>query len=167
VQAILDDQPLTGYWFDRTKEYGARLRRETPSRLQYATEETVVLSQIPCWDHLSVEEYRRRIKDMVTAIEREAEEVMKRTQIPPVGVDKILRQSPHTQPKNSKKSPAPPFHAATKAARDELKRAYGLFLAAFREAAERLRAGDRKARFPLGSFPPGLPFVRLCATGPP
>jgi hypothetical protein len=37
---------------------------------------------------------------------------------------------------------------------------YGLFLAAFRDAAELLKAGDRSAKFPVGSFPPGLPFVR-------
>jgi hypothetical protein len=37
---------------------------------------------------------------------------------------------------------------------------YGLFLAAFRDAAEQLKTGDRSAQFPLGSFPPGLPFVR-------
>ena len=102
VRAILEGEPLTGYWFDRTKEYGARLRRETPSRLQYATEETVVLSQLPCWDHLSAEEYRNRIKGLVTSIEREAVEEMEHTQIPPVGAEKILHQSPHTQPKHSK-----------------------------------------------------------------
>jgi hypothetical protein len=34
---------------------------------------------------------------------------------------------------------------------------YGLFLAAFRDAAELLKPGDRLARFPVGSFPPGLP----------
>ena len=42
---------------------------------------------------------------------------------------------------------------------EALKATYGLFLAAFREAAERLKAGDRLARFPTGCFPPGLPFV--------
>jgi hypothetical protein len=40
--------------------------------------------------------------------------------------------------------------------------AYAGFVAAFREAAEKLRGGDRMARFPEGSFPPGLPFVRGC-----
>ncbi len=30
---------------------------------------------------------------------------------------------------------------------------------AFREASERMRRGDRDAPFPLGSFPPALPFV--------
>jgi hypothetical protein len=49
---------------------------------------------------------------------------------------------------------------ASKAIRDGLREAYGLFLAAFRDAAEQLKAGDRSAKFPLGSFPPGLPFVR-------
>ena len=43
--------------------------------------------------------------------------------------------------------------------RRELWEAYRWFVAAFREAAERLRAGDRNALFPLGSFPPALPFV--------
>jgi hypothetical protein len=36
---------------------------------------------------------------------------------------------------------------------------YFRFVAAFRDAAERLRAGDLGARFPPGSFPPALPFV--------
>jgi hypothetical protein len=29
----------------------------------------------------------------------------------------------------------------------------------FREASERLRSGERNARFPIGCFPPALPFV--------
>jgi hypothetical protein len=45
----------------------------------------------------------------------------------------------------------------------ELYEAYHLFLAAFRDAADRLRAGDRTARFPRGSFPPALPFVSALA----
>jgi hypothetical protein len=43
--------------------------------------------------------------------------------------------------------------------RKRLREAYALFVAAYREAAEKLRAGKRDVRFPLGSFPPGLPFV--------
>jgi hypothetical protein len=38
--------------------------------------------------------------------------------------------------------------------------AYSTFVAAFREAAEKLKIGDLSVRFPIGSFPPGLPFVR-------
>jgi hypothetical protein len=49
------------------------------------------------------------------------------------------------------------------AAACKLYEAYHLFLAAFRDAAERLRASDRTARFPQGSFPPALPFVGALA----
>jgi hypothetical protein len=85
----------------------------------------------------------------------------------PLGVAGILRQSPETRPAHSKKSPAPLYHAATRAVRKVFWEAYATFVAAFREASERLRAGDRMACFPLGSFPPGLPFVAAEAVGPP
>jgi hypothetical protein len=77
-----------------------------------------------------------------------------------MGRDAILRQNPTTQLGKSKKSPAPRFHAFTKRVRLELYAAYAWFVASFREAAEKLRAGDRNASFPTGSFPPHLPFVR-------
>jgi len=37
--------------------------------------------------------------------------------------------------------------------------AYSWFVSLFRTAAEKLKAGERNAPFPAGSFPPGLPFV--------
>ncbi|MFL6260879.1 MAG: hypothetical protein ACJ76Y_14315 [Thermoanaerobaculia bacterium] len=37
--------------------------------------------------------------------------------------------------------------------------AYALFVAAYRAAAEKLRAGIRDVVFPQGSFPPPMPFV--------
>lgn len=51
-------------------------------------------------------------------------------------------------------------HAASRRMRQEIYKMYASFVAAFRKAAEHLKAGDRAARFPEGSFPPGLPFVR-------
>ena len=42
---------------------------------------------------------------------------------------------------------------------------YAWFVACFREAAAKLRAGDRLVRFPEGSFPPGLPFVAWGTAG--
>ena len=79
----------------------------------------------------------------------------------------LRRQSPDTRPNWRKKSPAPLYHAATKAVRKAFWEAYATFVAAFREAADRWREGDRSARFPIGSFPPGLPFVKAEAVGPP
>ena len=99
---------------------------------------------------------------LVQQIEAEAAAERKRTGIQPLGAAAIMRQHPHTWPRKTKKSPRPGFHAATKAARKELWVAYAKFVAAFREASETLRSGNRTAHFPLGSFPPGLPFVRVC-----
>jgi hypothetical protein len=130
----------------------------------YATEETFVLSRLPCWEHLSPEEYRRRVAELVEEIEIDARVARMERGFPVLGVGAVLRQKPHTRPDKTKKSPAPRFHAASKAIRNGLREAYGLFLAAFRDAAELLKAGDRSARFPVG-FPPGLPFVRALAVG--
>lgn len=160
ARSILEEQPLKGYWFDRTQEYAARNRGEEYGRLTYATEETFTLTRLPCWEHLSQEEYRERVAELVEKIEAEARMARLERGIPVLGVGAVLRQNPHTQPNKTKKSPAPRFHLAGKAVRNGLREMYGLFLAAFRDAAELLKTGDRTARFPLGSFPPGLPFVR-------
>jgi hypothetical protein len=77
----------------------------------------------------------------------------------PLGEEGVRAQDPETRPRKIKKSPAPFVHAATKAARKAMWEAYGWFVAAFREAADKLKVGDRSAAFPAGSFPPGLPFV--------
>lgn len=84
-----------------------------------------------------------------------------------IGEAYLKRRDPHTRPNQTKKSPAPAYHAATKAARERLWEAYSAFVATFREAAEKLKAGDRTARFPLGSFPPSLPFVSAYPSRPP
>jgi hypothetical protein len=118
----------------------AKLRGEDFEPRYYATEETVELSQLPCWRHLSPEMYREMVAGLIEEIEADAAAERKRTGHEPLGAAAILRQHPHTCPNQSKKSPAPRFHAATKAAREALRTAYGLFLAAFREAAERPNA---------------------------
>jgi hypothetical protein len=64
------------------------------------------------------------------------------------------------RPKKLKKPPVPFVHAATKAIREERWEAYATFVAAYRDAAEKLRAGDPDPpHFPAGCFPPALPFV--------
>jgi hypothetical protein len=115
---------------------------------------------LPCWEHLSAEAYRARVAELIGQIEADAAAKREQTGIEPLSRERILRQHPHSQPNQAKKSPAPLFHAFTKRARRELYEAYAWFVAAFREAAEKLREGDRNARFPTGSFPPHLPFVR-------
>jgi hypothetical protein len=93
----------------------------------------------------------------VEEIETEAAARRKRTGVKPLGPAAILAQNPLQKPKRTEKSPAPAFHAASKAMRWELWNAYSLFVAAYRAAAEKLKAGVCDVAFPAGSFPPALP----------
>jgi REP element-mobilizing transposase RayT len=160
VKPLLAGEPVVeGLWFDRTREYNARLRGETFERRKYSNVETVILSPLPCWKHLSPEAYRDRIADLVRVIEQQAQEAREAAGLEPLGVQAIRAQKPQDRPARPKKSPAPLFHAFKKKTRRALWEAYSWFVAEFRESAEELKAGDRMARFPVGSFPPHLPFV--------
>ncbi len=157
--ALIDGTPLEGHWFDRTQEFAARLRRKDIGRMRFAAVEIVTLSPIPCWAHLSPERYRARIASLVEAIETEAARERERTGASVLGVKAILAYDPQHRPSTLARSPTPRVHAATKAARKAFHEIYAAFVAAFREASERLLRGDRNAPFPTGSFPPALPFV--------
>ncbi|HEX4964701.1 MAG TPA: transposase [Thermoanaerobaculia bacterium] len=157
--ALIDGTPLEGHWFSRTQEFAARLRGEDFGRMRYATAETVTLSPIPCWARLSPEIYRARIVSLVESIETEAALARERTGASVLGAEAVLSRDPQHRPAFLARSPAPRVHAATKAARRAFYEIYAAFVSAFREASERLRAGDCNAPFPIGSFPPALPFV--------
>ena len=77
----------------------------------------------------------------------------------PFGAAAILAQHPWTRPERVKKSPAPLLRAASKAVRQVFYEGFALFVAAYRSAAEKLQRGDPNPSFPLGCFPPALPFV--------
>ena len=159
ARPVLTGEDVEGTWFDRRREYSARLQGKEPEPREFASPERVVLSQLPCWKHLSPEGYRSRIAELVRSIEETAAADRRESLIEPLGADGVRAQNPETRPMNLKKSPAPFVHAATKAARKAMWEAYAWFVAAFREAADKPRAGDRNAVFPIGSFPPRLPFV--------
>ncbi len=159
VGALTTGKALEGWWFDRTQEYLARRRGETFGYYQYATRETFELAPLPCWKDLSPEKRQQLAAALVAEIEAEAAERRERTGVPALGPAAILAQSPESRPLKTKRSPAPAVHAASRAVRRELRNAYFLFVAAYRSAAEKLRAGHRDVPFPMGCFPPPLPFV--------
>ncbi len=164
TEALLNDNKVRGLWFDRTAEYRARLRGERYTKYEYASEEELVLTPLPCWSELSNEERRDCAGEIVREIEAATRKTLTDADRTPVGRRRLLAQHPHDRPKGSKRSPAPRFHAATRAARVSLELGYYRFRLAFRQAVADLRAG-RRAEFPQGSFPPGLPFV--AHRGPP
>ena len=104
---------------------------------------------------------------LIQQVETEGRSERESKGLQPLGVEAVLRQNPTTRPNKTKKSPAPRFHAVSKAVRKGMWEAYATFVAAFREAADSLKAGDRSARFPVGSFPPALPFVIPFPARPP
>jgi hypothetical protein len=152
---------VQGYWYDETQAYAARRRGEEFDRMRFATLETLTLSPLPCWKHLPEEKRQKLVADLITEIEAEAAIRRQRTGSQVLGASAVRGQHPFDRPAKSKKSPAPLFHAASKVVRRELYEMYSWFVATFREASEKLRAGSQTVKFPAGSFPPALPFVAV------
>ena len=159
AEALIHGRPLKGHWFDRTRQYAAKIQGEKLSREEFVFAESVVLSPIPCWAHLPAERYRERMKALVEEAEGEAARARQQSGARVLGVKAILALDPQTRPDSVACSPAPLVHAATKLARKMFYKIYAEFVSAFRTAAEALRQGRRDAPFPAGSFPPALPFV--------
>ncbi|HYQ84502.1 MAG TPA: transposase, partial [Rubrobacter sp.] len=53
ARPLLTGEEVEGTWFDRRREYSARLQGKEPEPREFASPERVVLSQLPCWKHLS------------------------------------------------------------------------------------------------------------------
>ncbi len=158
TSALLDgSMVLRGKWFDRTRQYWEKRagRREI-----FSEDEGVHLSQLPGLAQMSDENYRQTIQVVVEQIERDTLQMHKANGTKPAGAKWVLRQKPHRVPKDMKTSPARKFLASFRHIITKLRTAYREFLRRYREASARLRSGDRMAEFPLGCFPPRLPFVR-------
>jgi hypothetical protein len=158
-RALLEGEILEGLWFDRTQEYLARRRGETFDRLQYATREILELDPLPCWKHLPEAERHRRIAAFVEDIE--AETAARRR-----GREPSLWAQPPSWPKTPSGSRRRPRSLPRRLSTQRARRSVASsgtptlsFVAAYRDAAEKLRAGVRNVVFPTGSFPPALPFV--------
>ncbi len=159
ARALLEGCPVTGSWFNRTLEYQARRRNLLLRSADLVEEESLLLAPIPCWAHLSQSRYRERIAELLRSIELESARWSKQTGAATLGRDAVRKQDPHGLPNRPKRRPAPLVHAVSRAVRREIRECYRAFVAAFRRAAARLRSGALDPEFPLGSFPPGLPFV--------
>ena len=153
--ALLTGRDLEGTWFDRTACYEARRRGEDKTAADFATRERVTFTALPCWAGLEASVYRGKVAELIREIVEDGRR--NRGDRGVLGKRKILALHPHDKPLCSNRSPAPPVHAATRAIRVMLRTWYWEFVAAFREAAARLRRGDRLVRFPAGAFPPPLP----------
>ena len=151
VDALLRGTPLQGTWYDRTAEHQATLQGRPRPQEQFAKSESIALSPLPCWAHESTETIRQRVQEMVSAIVEAA-------RAEPGRLRKILSSlRPTDRPERSKRAPAPWFHCASKTVRRELKRAYRVFLLAYREATQLWWREQLTAPFPEGGFLPVRP----------
>jgi len=163
VRNLLFGEPVTGHWFDRTRLHRAGHRGSPVERPDFVSVERFDLSPLPCWSHLSPEENRARITELIEAIEAETEQATKASGREPLGRLRLARQNPHDAPNRLARRPAPLVHAASKAVRNAIRAAYRRFVQAYRDASARFRHGEDLlellTRFPLGSFLPPGPFV--------
>jgi REP element-mobilizing transposase RayT len=156
--ALLDgSMKLSGTWFDRTREY--RLKECRPRPI-FPESEEVRLSVLPGLAQLNSEDFERTVRSVVEQVERDTEKMHVANGTRPAGPRWVLRQRPHRVPRAMKISRAKKFLSSFLQNRIQLRLAYLQFVVAYRDAANRLRSGDRLVEFPPGCFPPRLPFVR-------
>lgn len=161
ASALLDRQPIVGYWFNRTKEYHARRSGIDFAKYDYATRYEITLQPLPAFLEDSPEEYQAMIVQVLAEIESEA--AQSRGLRPVKGADSILAQDP-TQPlsKQRKKSPAPMlFFSRCPEARKAMSDEYKVFRNDYMLGSELLiKAAERGYRLepgralPNDSFPP-------------
>ncbi len=156
---LIHGEPLEGAWFNRSKEWAARNRRQDYGTYDFATRYSIRFAQLPSLRDLSREEYQDRIAGLILEIEEEAER--KRDGNTVAGIEKILSQNPLEPPtRQTKRSLKPLFHFATQEERDCLVDGFMAFLGQYRIASEAFRGGNLNAAdwLPEGCYPPALPF---------
>lgn len=112
------DQPLKGRWFWRSKEWSATQRGETFQRTQFSDLHEIELARLPCWDHMTPEQYRQEVLALIRKIEEQYAARWAQEGKEVVGPKAVRQKHPHYRPGSSNRSPAPKVHAATRKARD-------------------------------------------------
>lgn len=151
LRANLYGKSLRGTWINETDRWWARRRGEDTRVSRFEKTYRVAIAPLPCWRSLSVEQQRRKVREMVRRTEASAPKKV-------LGVPAILRKHPHDMPKNTARSKAPVCHASSrerrKAYRDEVMEQTLLY----RTVSIRVRRGDLAAlhALPAYFFPPRL-----------
>ena len=158
--SLVSGEPLIGDWVDRTALSKAVEKGEDATEDDFVERLEVKLSPMCSMAHLSAEQYRREILEIVREVEAETAAMHREAGTEPLGVERILAQDPHFRPTEEPERRRRPWvHAIDPDLRKQMKEALVFIAMAYRKAADRLKDGDRQAQFPVFTFPPGLPFV--------
>jgi len=148
---------VPGTWFNRTRLWAARQRREVVGSQEFMEPETLCLSALPVWAHLSDTEYAEHVSALAEEVGRQTTQRHAEARTQPLGRDSVCGQDPHREPVQTKRDPAPFVHATKRAPREAFRAAYDWFVSACAAATERLRATGDSSSFPPGAFLPPLP----------
>jgi REP element-mobilizing transposase RayT len=168
AHALRHGTPLRGVWYDRTAHCLAGRRKDEDSSLEeFASDETLQLDPLPCWESqgLSAAETTKLVAELLDRIAEETAARHRADGTCPSDPSVFLRVDPHQRPENTKRSPRPFVHAASREVRERFREAYRIFSTAYYEAVELLRTGHGTPCFPEGSFPPAAPFVPVLEPG--
>ncbi|MBI4616418.1 MAG: hypothetical protein HY720_22595, partial [Planctomycetes bacterium] len=137
--------------FDRTAWHAAGCPDD---RSPFQEKIPLPLAVLPGLEDMAPKERARTMRKLVREGEDEIRDERRREGRKLLGRRRVLAADPKSRPLHSKKSPRPLCHAATREAREEHRRQYAEFVALYRVASDRFRAGDFAVVFPAGSFPP-------------
>ena len=163
---ISGEMAVLGEWIDRTGLCKARDKGKDVSEEDFAEDVWVRLDPLPSLAHLSRDAYAKVVLGLVQEIEEEAAAMHRVGGTRPLGIAAILARDPRHEPDEVKTSPCPWFFALDPEIKEVMRNALIWISVQYRQAALQLKSKDpaerRKAMssFPLGTFPPGLPFVR-------
>ena len=149
-------------WFDWTRRWRARARREAKDRMneRWADSETLTLTPLPPWGEKTESARRRHILRAVAAIESEGAISFGRV----LGRSRLLTQDPQARPERPARSPRPRCHTSRRELGLAFAEGYRAFTSVFLRASEKWRRGVLSVSFPSGAFRPFLwPSV---GTGP-
>jgi REP element-mobilizing transposase RayT len=160
LEQLLGEQRRRFPWYNWSKRWNARRRAghgESLLQEEWAEPVYLELKPLPCWKNLSEPVRRQRVRDLIDTIVAEGPvQIEREGHHSAPGREQILKQHPHTRPAQAKRSPRPLCHAAHRELRKAFLETYRGFVAMFREASARWKAGDAGAEFPPYAFKPGL-----------
>ena len=161
ARALVSGMTMKGVWLDRTALCKARGRRSGRgcTEQDFEEEREVMLSPVPSLAHLSGEAYGELIAEMIEEIAAQTLSAHRTARTVPLGATRLREGDPHRRQKQMPKRPRPRCHAANRERRQAMRQAIVEIVAAYRRAAERLKAGVIDVVFPAGTFPPSLAYV--------
>ena len=166
AEALISGEPMEGVWIDRTGYHNARKQGKDVTIEDFTEPMELRLTPLPCWQHEDQTTRRRYVLEIIRIIEEKAAARHAENETASLGRDFVLEGEPHYRPPPLEKKPQPRFHAYRDAVREDMRAAFGLILAAYLQAAEQLKAGNRWVTFPENTFPPGLPFLEPTWSSP-